>query len=180
MNDNYLIVIENGQLTTYPLNDRIMWSIGRPSNGNMPDIRFYSSTVSRRHGELKNMDGIWFYLDFNGKNGTIYNGKHINAGRNGKIKPVMLNSGDVLIFGGGDTAVINYKTVWAMFYTGKLEGQWCTIETDMYSRIMIKSDNVAIEVTKADKGRVLKSEKGIAIYMGELMFVFGDVKWIGQ
>ena len=180
MNENYLIVIENGQLTTYTLNDRNMWSIGRPSNGNMPDIRFYSSTVSRKHGELKNMDGIWFYLDFNGKNGTIYNGKHINTGRNGKIKPTMLNNGDVLIFGGGETAVINYKTVWAMFYAGKLEGQWKTIETDMYSKIMIRGDEGAIEVTRDDKGRVVMNEKGIAIYMDELMFVFGDVEWIGQ
>ena len=33
---------------------------------------------SRKHGRFENMDGIWFYLDNNGKNGTVYNDKHID------------------------------------------------------------------------------------------------------
>ena len=103
-NGNSLIIIEKGQLTAYTLDDRNVWEIGRPSKGNIPDIKLHSTTVSRKHGKFQNMDGVWFYVDYNGKNGTVYNQKHINPGINGRMKPVMLYDGDILVFGGGDDA----------------------------------------------------------------------------
>ncbi|MCR5303208.1 MAG: FHA domain-containing protein, partial [Lachnospiraceae bacterium] len=73
---NSLIVIESGSQTTYYLDDRRVWNVGRASKDNVPDIRLHSTTASRKHGKFENIDGIWFYLDSNGKNGTVYNGKH--------------------------------------------------------------------------------------------------------
>ena len=67
---NSLVVIENGQLTTYSLDDRVTWEVGRPSKENIPDIKLHSATVSRQHGRFQNMDGIWFYVDRMGKNGN--------------------------------------------------------------------------------------------------------------
>ena len=76
-NVNNLIVIENGVLKSFSLDDKQIWEVGRPTPGNIPDIPLYSYTVSRKHGKFQNMEGIWFYLDLKGKNGTIYNEKHI-------------------------------------------------------------------------------------------------------
>ena len=57
-NGNQLIVIENGQLSTYTLDDRLVWEVGRASKDNLPDIRLHSETVSRKHGKFQNIDGI--------------------------------------------------------------------------------------------------------------------------
>lgn len=73
---NNLVIIESGQLIEYALDDKNIWEIGRPTKGNIPDIKLYSTTVSRKHGKFENMEGIWFYIDYNGKNGTFYNHKH--------------------------------------------------------------------------------------------------------
>lgn len=97
-----LIIIENGQLTSYMLDDKNVWEVGRPSKENIPDIKLHSTTVSRRHGKFQNLDGEWFYLDYNGKNGTVYNQKHIKPGINGRVRPVMLKDGDLFVFGGGE------------------------------------------------------------------------------
>ena len=112
---NRLIVIENGQLISYDLDNKLVWEVGRPSINNVPDIKLHTLTVSRKHGRFQNMDGMWFYIDKKGKNGTVYNGKYITTGLKGRIKPVALKNGDILIFGGGKEAIVNYKTIWAMF-----------------------------------------------------------------
>ena len=64
---NSLIVIENGKLTDYRLDDKLVWEVGRPSRDNNPDIILHSVTVSRQHGKFQNIDGMWFYLDKKGK-----------------------------------------------------------------------------------------------------------------
>lgn len=64
---NRLIVIENGRLSIYSLDDRLTWELGRPTDNNHLDIELLSSTVSRRHGKFQNTDGYWFYVDYNGK-----------------------------------------------------------------------------------------------------------------
>ena len=121
---NNLIVIENGQLSSYLLDDKLLWDIGRPSKGNKPDIKLYSPTVSRKHGRLQNIDGMWFYIDKKGKNGTVYNGKYVTTGIRGRIKPIFLSSGDVLIFGGGEEPTINCKTIWSIFLQNDFEERW--------------------------------------------------------
>ena len=83
---NNLIVIENGMLSTYQLDDKNVWEVGRTCKDNVPDIKFHSSTVSRKHGRFQNMDGVWFYIDGNGKNGTVYNDKKNQKGNTWKSK----------------------------------------------------------------------------------------------
>lgn len=112
---NHLIVIENGKRTVYRLDDKAAWEVGRPSPLNAPDIRLYAATVSREHGRFQNIDGVWFYLDYNKKNGTAYNGKKITAGLNGRVKPVLLSDGDILTFGGGTDMTPRDGNVWAMY-----------------------------------------------------------------
>ncbi len=172
---NNLVVIENGQLDTYVLDDKLIWEVGRPSTNNHPDIMFHSATVSRKHGKFHNMDGVWFYLDYNGKNGTVYKDKKIKAGARGRIKPVMLEDGDVLIFGGGEEAAINNKTIWARYSTKSYGEQWSVVDTKGRNRITISDGINSRTYENPMKGTMIELEYGSAIYMGDVSYVVGSV-----
>lgn len=173
--NNSLIVIENGQIRTCLLDDKRKWSIGRPSKDSKPDIKLYSSTVSRNHGSFVNTDGIWFYVDGNGKNGTVYNKKRITTGLNGRIKPVILSDGDVLVFGGGEQEVINSATVWTMFTKRELDTLWQVVDTKGYEEISFLDGHKEIVYRKPDKGTVVNMENGLAIYMGDITYLSGNI-----
>lgn len=177
---NNLIIIENGRIRTCLLDEKNVWEIGRPSKEEKPDISFRSATVSRKHGRLENVDGIWFYLDYNGKNGTVYNGKHIVAGRNGRTKPVMMSEGDVLILGGGEQAVINHKTIWAMFMTRCHEGMWQVLDTKGVKKITVSDGEETQCFENPEKGTVVSMQKGIAIYMGDITYLIGELNVTGE
>ncbi len=173
---NSLIVIENGKLNTYSLDNRLKWSVGRGSKDNVPDILFHSPTVSRKHGLFKNIDGIWFYYDENGKNGTVYNGKHLTTGINGRIKPIMLNKKDVLIFGGGNEAVINEKTVWTLYYDRVLDAPWRIEDTKSIMQVVFTDGDETTKLVSPCKGTVIDLPDGMAIYMGDVTYITGNMK----
>ena len=177
---NFLIIIENGQLTSYQLDDKIEWEIGRPSKGNTPDIKLHSTTVSRKHGKFQNMDGVWFYIDHNGKNGTVYNRRHISTGLNGRIKPVLLNDGDVFVFGGSNEAVINCKTVLGLYITRDYQDAWRTVDSKGYSYLQFVAKDKTKTLQQPDKGTVVRMDNGLAIYMGDLTYLIGDVEMTGH
>ncbi|SCY38552.1 FHA domain-containing protein [Lachnospiraceae bacterium XBB2008] len=177
---NSLIVIENGQLNTYCLDDRLVWEVGRPSGDNMPDIRLFSSTISRRHGRFQNMDGVWFYVDRLGKNGTLYNGKHINPGIRGRAKPVILKDKDVLIFGGGDDAAVNSRTVWTMFSEKQFEEKWRIEDTKGLKHIIFTDGADPTELNEPAKGTIIEKECGMGIYMGDITYLAGRIDVDGE
>ena len=115
MRGNKLIVMDQGSRKVYNLDYRLEWSFGRASKNAVPDICVNSLSVSRRHGSFQNADGYWYYLDYKGKNGTLYNGKPVTAGLGGRIKPILLTEGDVFIFGTGGNIRYDDRTVWAVF-----------------------------------------------------------------
>lgn len=172
---NTLIVIENGQLVSYDLDNKLVWEVGRPSKDNSPDIKLHSLTVSRKHGRFQNIDGMWFYLDNNGKNGTVYNGKHVTAGIRGRIKPIAMKNGDILIFGGGEEATINCKTIWAMFSERNFSEKWRVEDTKGLETIAFTDGNDTTKLEKPEKGTVVEKEDGIAIYMGDITYLAGDI-----
>lgn len=55
-------------------------------------LRIASADVSRQHCELSRVDGGWVLRDLKSQNGTLLNGKRINA-------PVALQAGDELVVG---------------------------------------------------------------------------------
>lgn len=175
---NSLIVIENGQLVSYDLDNKLVWEVGRPSKGNSPDIKLHSLTVSRKHGRFQNIDGMWFYLDNNGKNGTVYNGRHVTAGIRGRIKPITLKNGDILIFGGGEDASINCKTIWAMFSERNFSERWRVEDTKGLEKIAFTDRDDTTKLEKPEKGTVVEKEDGIAIYMGDITYLVGDISII--
>ncbi len=177
---NNLVLIENGQIFSYSLDDKISWEVGRPSKDNIPDIKLHSATVSRKHGKFQNMDGVWFYLDYKGKNGTVYNHKHLVAGLNGRIKPVMLNDGDTFVFGGGEEEVINCKTIWALFVTRSFDKNWRVVDSKGYKKLQFVFGEGSTLMDAPEKGFVIEKETGIAIYMGDLTYLIGDVEVIGR
>lgn len=173
-----LIVIENGELRTYILDDKRLWEVGRPSKGNIPDIKLHSSTVSRKHGKFQNMDGIWFYVDYNGKNGTVYNNKKITMGLHGRVKPIMLADGDIFVFGGGEETVINSKTVWALFTSGNFGDEWSVVDTKGYQELCFTTEEKTICLEHPAKGEVIAEADDLAIYMGDLTYLFGKIKLV--
>lgn len=177
---NCLVVIENGKLTTYLLDNKISWAVGRSSKENMPDINLHSLTVSRQHGFLRNIDGIWFYVDGMGKNGTVYNGKHIKPGLRGNVKPITMNHGDILIFGGGEEPIINSKTIWAMFLERTFDENWRVEDTKGYISLSFTCGNQTTVYEKPAKGMVIEKENGIAIYMGNITYLIGDMEVKGD
>lgn len=177
---NNLIVIENGQLNTYVLDDRLSWEIGRPSKDNKVDIKLFSATVSRKHGTIQNMDGIWFYLDHNGKNGTMYNHKHIKVGINGRIKPIMLEHGDTFIFGVGEGATAhNCKPVWAMFSTCGYDERWRVVDTKGVTKLTFTDDDGSTGMENPEMGTVVERSQGMAIYMGDTTYLVGNINLSG-
>lgn len=177
---NNLVVIENGLISTYLLDDKLQWSIGRPSGENKPDIRLHSSTVSRKHGSFHNMDGIWFYIDGNGKNGTVYNKKRIKAGINGRVKPIMLSDGDIMIFGGGDEEVINSSTIWAMYTSKSIDSLWRVVDTKEQNDLLFMDVTNERRYHKPEKGLVIEMNSGIAIYMGDITYLSGNIELVGK
>ncbi|MCR5598269.1 MAG: FHA domain-containing protein [Lachnospiraceae bacterium] len=173
---NNLTVIENGKLDTYILDDRRTWKVGRISKGNIPEIALSSLTVSRYHGEFRNIDGLWFYLDRNGKNGTVYNGRHITAGIGGGIKPVMLGDGDIMIFGGGEKAVIDSRTVWVLFSEKLFDGGWRSESTKDAERICFNLGGKSVDYNHPEIGMVVDGEDGRAVYMGSTTYLSGDIR----
>ena len=174
MNNN-LTVIDNGQIKTYLLDDRHTWEVGRQSGTNRPDICMHSPTISRRHGKFVNTDGYWFYVDYNGKNGTFYNGRHIECGMNGRTKPIMLSDGDIFIFGGGKEAVVNHKTVWARFSNYYYGDRWNITETKGKNIIELVDGVNITTLNRPDKGTIVEHDKGIAIYMGDITYLAGSM-----
>ena len=176
---NSLVVIINGKPSVYCLDDRLIWKIGRRSSETRPDIELDLPTVSRKHGVIKNIDGFWFYYDVNGKNGTVYNGEKISPGICGRIKPVMLNGGDILIFGGGEHAAVNSKTIWSMFYETTLDKPWRVEDTNGIKDPVFTDGIKTVNTQNPAKGSVIDLENGMAIYMGEVTYLTGDIKVTG-
>lgn len=173
---NHLIVIENGKLQNYPLDNKLLWEIGRPSKENHPDIRMYSATVSRKHGKFVNRDGCWFYVDGYGKNGTVYNGKHIETGRSGRVKPILLSSGDIFFFGGGREAIFSPQTIWARFSTDSYSDT-IQVEDTMDEDLLVFMDGEKqIRLERPEKGTVVEGESGMGIYMGDMTYLIGDMR----
>ncbi len=171
---NQLIVIENGQLDAFCLDDRNSWEIGRGSSEFRPDIRLHSPTVSRKHGKFQNVDGCWFYTDYNVKNRTVYNNRQIRKGLGGKSKPVMLRDGDVFVFGCGDTPVINEKTIWALYSCGSCQGSWRAADTRGVRALTFTDGRQTMELEEPRKGTVVTQTNGMAIYMGDITYLLGE------
>lgn len=172
---NYLIVIENQHLTEYDLDSKAVWEVGRPATGNQPDIRMTSGMVSRKHGRFQRIDGVWFYLDYNTKNGTVFNRSHMDAGFSGRKKPVMLKDGDMFLFGSKKETMERDKHSLGLFVEKNQDFSWKVIDTSDGETIKVKAGDKIITLRNSEAGTVIEEKDGMAIYMGNRTYVAGDI-----
>ncbi len=118
-----LIILENKQVFSYLLDARSAWLLGRKeSERGREEISLLSGIVSREHGELRNVEGQWFYVDNpRNKNGTYHNGVKISRPLTGIRQPVFLEDGDVLQIGGPAHRDFG---VTILFVTTPIQGEW--------------------------------------------------------
>ncbi len=178
MKGNFLIVVEHDTIKHYVLDDRLLWHIGRMHWEDGSGICVHAKLVSRCHGRLQNMDGVWFYLDDGATNGTTINGKYVTEGV-GYVNPILLNDGDEFVFGGGRDSVRNRDTVWAKYVTMLPEHDWRT----MYAKgsegfTITEGDKVTGKAARGD-GVIAQGENGVAISSGPFVFVNGNIRVTG-
>ena len=168
-----LVVIENGLLKSYILDDQAEWPVGRAAIGG---IRMTVPTVSRQQGLFCNMNGIWFYIDGKAKNGTFLNGTMLKAGIGGRQKPVLLKHKDVLLFGAGQEPVIDSRVVWSLFLEKSYGDEWRAENTAGWRILQFTDENRSVSYKDPVMGTVVESEAGIAIYMGEITWLNGAIR----
>lgn len=174
--NNTLVVLENSRINTYLLDQKEKWCLGRPSKDNDPDIKLLTASVSRNHGELRCIDGYWFYVDSYRKNGTVYNGKPLVAGLGGRAKPIMLNDGDTLLFGTKNENSISLSAPWAIFIRQGFEDRYTTIDTKGIRQLNLAKGEETESIKEPKPGTVIKRDDGMAIYMGNVTYLFGDMR----
>lgn len=128
--EHCLVVVENGDVKSYPLEMRSLWLIGKSALNIEQDIMLASQLASRRHGCIQNISGEWYYMDMGSLNGTYYNGKRIMPDDNGKFSAIKLNNQDVLRIDSEDLDNPADCGVWMMFSTEGIGKQWETITLD--------------------------------------------------
>lgn len=106
-----LVITEGNEVRCVELDSRPRWTLGRATPINAPDILLYAAVAGRSQGQLIRVGGRWFYCDGGSKNGTFYKGKRLGGSRN--VRPLMLESGDILSVGPGGRAA----PVWLLFTT---------------------------------------------------------------
>jgi pSer/pThr/pTyr-binding forkhead associated (FHA) protein len=176
MSVNRFVTIEGGRIEVFDLDNRRCWYLGRPSPGNDPDIKFQSTMVSRKHGRLENVDGLWFYFDGYGRNGTLFNWKHLAPGIQGRSVPMMLEDGDCLVFGCGENSQITSKSPLGFFTENEASSEWKKLDSKYYHRIFFKDTIRTQAFEEPEPGTIVKSADGIGIYMGDYSFACGDMK----
>ena len=174
--NNVLVVLEDSKMNIYQMDEKTVWEVGRPHKDITPDIGLLSSTVSRKHGKFESIDGIWFYLDNNKKNGTSYNNKRIGTGISGRVKPILLNDGDTLIFGGGQNPHIGANTAWALYLKDGFDGSCRFTDTKGNDGVTFSDGEETVSLKHPEVGTVIKKNKGVAIYMGDVTYLMGSME----
>lgn len=135
-----LVILEQGDVQCYRLDEAAQWSLGRKTPKNNPDIALKSSVVSRCHGTFLLVDDQWFYCDQGSLNGTVYNGKKVRCGLNRRIMPVMLKNGDVLRIDHSSAGKSDPRGVWMLFSTERIPGKWTYFPLTCQSIVSIGRD----------------------------------------
>lgn len=130
-----LVILELGKISTYRLDSCKQWSVGRKTPINSPDIELCSNIAGRQQGKLTYIGENWFWINGKSRNGTYYNRKKIVEERNGSIRPILLNEGDVLEI---DSADFNSSdSVWIMFSTRYIDEKWTFYHLENRKEIVI-------------------------------------------
>ena len=89
-----------------------------------------------------------------------------------------MKDGDIFIFG-GDEPVINNKTIWAMFSERKFDERWRIEATKGLNRLSFTDGCQSTVYNEPVKGTVVEKDDGIAIYMGDVTYLIGNIAVMG-
>lgn len=135
-----LVVLENGRVRVFELDQKQRWLLGRTARGEVPDIPFQSRIVSRKHGWLMGMDEEWYYVDNPGNlNGIYLNGRRIERPISGTRKPITLKDGDVLRIDSGE-AGLEGQIVVMLYTTRTVRGNWAVYPLEGMEELVIGRD----------------------------------------
>lgn len=119
-----LIVLENGIIRKFLLEEKQQWDIGRTTPDIKKDISLESKIASRNHGKIQNINGSWYYIELGSLNGTYLNGKKIQTTANKVSNPIQLNNGDVLRINSKELNRLDNNGVWMLFSTETIGNEW--------------------------------------------------------
>ena len=119
-----LVVLENHQVHTFPLDARSNWQIGRTTPVSSPDIPLESEIAGRQHGELVCVDQEWYYIDNGSINGTYLNGEKIENQPKQRSKSYLLKDGDVLRIDSNDLSRPDQRGIWMLFTVNLVGNIW--------------------------------------------------------
>lgn len=108
----------------YALSDYI--KIGRETPDSKVDVPLNSSIASRNHGEIQQMEGVYYYRDMDSLNGTYING--VLYGKNSPNKVRRLENGDVLRIDQKNLNHTHSDAVLIIFLLGHASKVWKTVE----------------------------------------------------
>lgn len=123
-----IVVIEEAGITPYTFRERDSLRFGRRSSGSLPDVAVSSPFVSRDHGQFIRINASWFYCDKGSKNGTILRDRLLKGGMRGRLNPVLMNHGDVLIVSSGKSW--DAPSCRILFLYGEEESSWSFLPAD--------------------------------------------------
>lgn len=133
-----LIILEDGKIQSYSLNEKNKWTVGRFNREYRPNITMHSEIVSRRHAVFFKEGVEWYYQDKGSVNGTWYNGRKLQAALDGKYRPVRLKNGDVLRIDSSNLDRPDDNGVWMLFSTEVTNENWDIVplqkETMLFGR----------------------------------------------
>lgn len=141
-----LVVLEEGTIQSYSLEEKQQWSMGRKAPGNSPDIVLLSAIAGRKHGNFLCMDGNWFFVDGGSINGTYYNGQKVERSTDDSVRPVPLRNGDVLRIDSSDLSQPDKRGVWMLFTTDPIGKQWINYPLDKHSDTYIGRDEECCQI----------------------------------
>lgn len=165
MQENMLVIFENGEARSYLLDDREQWRLGRTTDACCNDIQLYSRCVSRNHGRFVKKQAKWYYQDQLGKNGTIYNGEHINS-----TEYYLLAEGDYFRFGCKKADRKNGSA--AGLYTEVNHGyKWHCETIENQKQIMLSDGRKTVLFDFSRDGMVRQMENGLAVCVGNDIYM---------
>lgn len=179
--NSLILMLDRSGLTVYLLDNKSTWSVGRRTVDNKPDIAVNIPTVSRKHGSYNYKFGEWFYTDGLGKNGTIYNGKHIEPGKTGKARNILLSDGDAFLFGKSSGSQYSDNVAKGVYIVAEFNDEYRKVNTGtaIDKIITFSYGKETMRINNPEVGLVLHNELGAVVYMGNTTYLLGesDVSW---
>lgn len=112
----------------FSLDEKSLWTLGRRTPQNQPDIPLSSEIAGRTHGEFRVQACAnrknWYYEDKGSLNGTFHNGNKLSKPLNNKRAYIPVYDGDILRIDAKNLERPDARGVWMLVSKKSLTGTW--------------------------------------------------------